>query len=854
MTALLALTRAGIRRRRGPLVGLALVVALGIGTAIASLEAAARTDSAYPKYLRRADVGELVVNPSLITERAEAVIASTPGVRAYTSDSLLTATPDRGEPRTQVDVDSDGTQVRVSTDGRYVQQDRPVVHQGRMIGDGAEAFVNLEMAEALGLHVGDALPLAFWPNSYNSPGLSEDKALLEPLGRAEARVVGIGAFADEVLAEGLYPRHRALVTPEVGSRFDCTFPHPSPDDARPLQEIVTSMVPRGCAMSYRYFSILVDGGDSGVGALVDRLSTRFAEENDRLPSALRAENIGFEVTPTVIADERVRVQRSLDPAVTALRLFGIAAGACTTVVALLGAVRVTRRDEEDARTWRALGGGRALRSAGIAAPLAAAWAAGLAASVVVGWLASGTGPLASARAVEPTGRLGLSAVVLIVIGASAVLLAAGTALAATLASRTRPLVGRTATSRPSRALAPSANPSLTLGVRAAAAGAGSRALLAASMAAVSSVLATVVFGASLGALVSKPSRFGWPYDVAAMINFGYGETTDPAAIAATLDRAEVQRWGLASVSGPVTINGETMPSVAGRSAFDGMRLPVVDGELPVAVDEIALGTLTAKRLNLDVGAKVRVRTHYGEREATVRGLVVLPPVGPFQSDRSSLGTGVLLSAPFYEATLADTAGQLGTEPRQLADSLSGFVAVDLRPGVDAHRFLADIADQLPRWDTNGVRPFVYAAPVRPAAVANVAAMQAVPAALAGVLALAMGAGLMLAMAVATRSRRRELAVLRALGCVGRQLRATVRWQALTVVGAGLAVGMPVGVACGRIAYVAFANSLGTLPQAEVPLLWLLAIGLATIGVGLSAAAGPSHRVARLSAGDELRNE
>ena len=849
------LARAGWRRRRGSLLGLALVVAIGTGVALTALEAAARTENAYPSYLRRAQVGELVVNPSLTTDRVEGIIASTPGVESYVSDSMLTATPDDGAPRTQAEVDHDASQVRVSADGRYAEQDRPVVHHGRMIHDGAEAFVNVEMADALGLHVGDTLPLAFWGNSVNGSDVPVD-SLLEPFGRAEVRVVGIGVFSDEVLLDGLYPRHRALVTSEVGAAYDCTPVQPGADDQRSLDELVPVLIPPDCARSYRYYSLRVEGGDGGVGAVTSALADRFLEESGRLPAALQVNNIGFEVTPTVTSDERQRVQRSLAPAVRALQLFGVAAAISTLVLVLLGAVRFARREEHDVRIWRDLGGGRALRMAGVGVPLAGAALAGLAGSLLVGWLASGLGPVASARAIDPAGRMGLSAsAVLLVVGGSVVVLAGGILVAAASASGSRSRESTPAApSRPSRVLALSANPSLTLGIRAATAAAGGRALVGASVAAVTAVLATVVFSTSLAGLVDRPERFGWPFDVAATINYGYGETTDQAAIEATLDRPEVERWGLASLSGGLTVNEETMPYVAAGPGFDAIPLPVVEGQLPVADDEIALGSQTADRLGLGVGSRVMVNTAYGAREASVRGLVVLPPVGPFLADRTSLGTGALLSARFHQAILFAAEREAGMEPGQLVDTLGGFVAIDLRDGVDPAEFLAAISDQLPTWDVNGVPPFVYAEPVRPATVANVAAMQAVPAALAGLLALTMAIGLMLAVAVATRARSRELAVLRALGCVGRQLRSTVRWQALTVVGVGLVVGIPVGLALGRVAYRAFATDLGVVPDPLVPLPLVLALVVVTIGMGLLAAAAPGHRAGRITAGEALRHE
>jgi ABC-type antimicrobial peptide transport system permease subunit len=118
----------------------------------------------------------------------------------------------------------------------------------------------------------------------------------------------------------------------------------------------------------------------------------------------------------------------------------------------------------------------------------------------------------------------------------------------------------------------------------------------------------------------------------------------------------------------------------------------------------------------------------------------------------------------------------------------------------------------------------------------------------------MAIALTLASAVAARARRRELAVFRTLGAVGRQLRATLRWQALTVLGVGLVLGIPFGIVGGRIAYRAFATGLGVRPEPLVPLLWTLVLALATIGMGLIAAAGPGRQASRVAAAEVLRNE
>jgi hypothetical protein len=302
------------------------------------------------------------------------------------SDSLLAATPDEGEPRTQTDLDSDLTQVRVSNDGRYVHQDRPVIREGREIRHGGEALVNVEMAEARSIQVGETLPLAFWPGFSRTPfahaagnphGGGERPwggadGLLEPLARTEARVVGIAVFPDEVLVDRLYPRHRVVVMPDLAGRFDCTFGHPVPGDARPLEQIIESIVPVGCSMAYRNFSLRVHGGDRGVGAVVRSLEERFAAQNEQLPEALKAAGLGFQAFPTATADERQRVQGSLTPAVTALQVFGAGAAASSIVVFLLGSVRIVRRHHDVDGVWRDLGATPAQRTAGIALPLVGA--------------------------------------------------------------------------------------------------------------------------------------------------------------------------------------------------------------------------------------------------------------------------------------------------------------------------------------------------------------------------------------------------------------------------------------------------------------------------------------------------
>lgn len=849
MSALIMLARSTIRGRAAALGGLALLVALGLGTGVASLTAAWRTEDAYPRYLREAEVSELVVNPSLLTDRVAGMIATAPGVLSVTTDTYFVASPDDGEPRRGRDIQIETVQIRSSADGRYTTSDRPIVHDGRMIGSGAEAFLNLEAAAALGVRVGDELPLAFWP-AINT--IAPSGEVWESVGRTTVRVVGVGVFADEVLADELYSRQRILVTPEVAAPYDCTPEHPPTEDSLGLEQLETMLFPPHCAYGYRYFSLRVAGGNAGVAAVMGSLVSQINAENERLPETLQEAGGYFYLVPAVTATERDRLERSLEPSVTALRLLGLAATGATLALAILTGARLARRSQRVAAVWHHLGATRLQRAGAIAIPLLAALAAGVAGAVVIGWLASDVGPVASARVLDPSpDRVLVVPVVFPVIAGSVLVLGLGVAAASIAASRTRRQPGRARTSPTAGAAARTGNVPFALGVRSAVRGAGATALLGAALAAVVAVLGSVVFSTNLSAVVGSPARFGWPYDAAVMVGSGYGGANEPV-IAKALDRPDVESWGIAAL-GSATIDGEAVPFVAGRVGFDELPLQVVDGALPAGADQVATGTRTARQLGLAIGDSVTITVaNYGERTGTVSGFVVLPPVGPILADRAGLGTGVLLPERFFAEVVAVAEEATGFAAGELLEEQGAFVALNLRDGVDPAGFLAEIDD--PAWDVTELRPLPHSEPVRPAQIADVAAMRSAPILLAVLVTLAMAIGLALAVGLAVRARRRELAIVRALGGTGRQLRATLRWQALTIVGTGLAFGVPLGLALGRTTWRAFARGLGIVPAPMISVLWTAVIIGATLAIGVLASAVPGRIAARISPSAVLRSE
>ena len=73
------------------MVPLVVVVAAGASGALVALGAAERTSTAHERYLERADVGDLQINPSLPTMEIDRLIRHLPGVEEVTTHDLLAA-------------------------------------------------------------------------------------------------------------------------------------------------------------------------------------------------------------------------------------------------------------------------------------------------------------------------------------------------------------------------------------------------------------------------------------------------------------------------------------------------------------------------------------------------------------------------------------------------------------------------------------------------------------------------------------------------------------------------------------------------------------------------------------------
>ena len=99
------------------------------------------------------------------------------------------------------------------------------------------------------------------------------------------------------------------------------------------------------------------------------------------------------------------------------------------------------------------------------------------------------------------------------------------------------------------------------------------------------------------------------------------------------------------------------------------------------------------------------------------------------------------------------------------------------------------------------------------------------------------------MLLSTQRRRRDLAVLRALGADGRWVTGVVHWQATLFTILVLALATPLGIIAGRMVFMAFVDRLGVLDTVVLPYgaFALTAVGLVVLA---NVVAAPNARAAR----------
>jgi hypothetical protein len=529
-------------------------------------------------------------------------------------------------------------------------------------------------------------------------------------------------------------------------------------------------------------------------------------------------------------------------------LFAFALAALVAALFLIGqsVARYISATMPDLQVLQAVGMTPRQAVASATAPPLLAAAAGSTLGVAAALVASRWMPIGAASYSEP--RPGVSADWLI-LGPGWVLapalVAAGSAAAAALAlaaRRRRPVPRRSAVA--AAAAAAGFGVPVVVGARfALEPGRGRAAVpvrpaLLGAVAGVLGVLAAFTFSAGVSDATANPARFGQTWQLFTSLgqsgqDFG---PVSPVLRAVAADR-DVTGVGDARVggaqSGHVSVESFTYAPVAGTR----VRAVLTGGRMPSAPDEIVLAPTTARDMHAATGSVVRLAGAAGPRALTVTGIGFVPS-GP----HNYYDDGAWLTPAGFDRLFGGA-----------HHAFKFHVAtVALRPGADveavAHRLTAKAAA------IKGGQAFAFmpAPPLEQVqAVRDVAAL---PLALSAFLAvLAIGA-VGHALSIAVRRRRHELAVLRALGLTRRQSRLVIVTQATLLAVIGLAFGIPLGIALGRILWRAAADMTPLAYHPPVALWALALIGpLALVAANLLAA-WPARRAARLRTAHILRAE
>jgi hypothetical protein len=369
--------------------------------------------------------------------------------------------------------------------------------------------------------------------------------------------------------------------------------------------------------------------------------------------------------------------------------------------------------------------------------------------------------------------------------------------------------------------------------------------------AVAALCATAVFGASLTHLLATPALYGTPFD-AIFTNEGAGSG---AAVTQQILPALVRDPHMAQVSegsvATLTINGQHVTAIAVSAAAGRgpTLLSVVDGRSPRRDREITLGATTMRAVGARLGGLVRVTVAdpRGNPHTSTFRVVGRASFSPsFATGGLALGTGSALSLrALADAECPAASSVPGCRPAVL-DSHRIAILVRADPGPAGAAALARQAHRFVPY---------YGGPGRtPVELVNFGQSVSFPL-LFGVALSVFGAATTIHLLLASvRRRRRETGLLKVLGLLRRQVAAIVSWQATTVAVAGIVVGVPLGIAVGRLAWRAFAVSFGVVPVSVVPAITVAGLAAAVLVAANLIAFVPALLAGRARAARLLRAE
>jgi hypothetical protein len=812
--------RAEVRTRGTATLALVLLVGLAGAVVLVAAAGARRTGSAYDRLVEESRASDVLVNPDLGDESAldPEAIAQLPQVESFGYAPAVLVGPAEAESLEEL---FSGPIAFAGPDGTaFYEIERPNILEGRMPdpSEPDEILIDPPTADRYDLEPGDVLPGAVLrPEDLEQLTTEEDGFARYQRGelgeRVDLLVTGVGTRHDAIVVDEGFELLLMVVTPAFYER------HPD--------------------------------ASAGFWGGMARLKRGAADEpafRKAVEAMVPDETIEFESTARI----GETVDRAVRPYVVALDLFAVAIALTGLLVIGQALARQRFLDAADDAPLQSLGFTRSqvLGVAGLRTGIVALAGAALAVATAV--VASRLMPIGPARLAEPDRGVDVDGLALGLGTAATVIavLALG-ALPAWRLTRARRALLPAADVRATRpsvvpgALARAGAPAtVSTGVRLALEpGRGrtavpTRTTLVGAAAAVATVAAALTFAASLDHLLATPRLYGVNYDAHVAVSVENEADLAPVTdqVDAVLrDAPDVAAWSRADAS-RVELDGRAVPAIGLETVVGQVGPTVVSGRIPGAEDEVALGGRTLERFDVDLGDTVTATFGGTTRELRIVGRVVLPATGNYPGgDKTSVGDGAVLT----RRALADLAPRF----------VSGNYLVRFRAGVDPDAGRVQLARQFA--DSVDVE---VAGIAQPADVVDYERVRATPLVLAALFAILGVATVTHAMVATVRRRGRDLALLKTLGFTRPQVSATVAWQATTVAVIALVVGLPVGIATGRLAWTLLAESIGAVAEPATPLLVVvLAVPVALLVTNLVAAA-PAWLAGRTSPAAVLRAE
>jgi hypothetical protein len=847
--------RATIGHRWRAYVTFVVLVGFLGGLGLGGLAAARRTQSSFSSFLAATDPSDLTVtvygggsgpqsNPDYSPALTSA-IARLPGVTHVAPGFVVVGAPltPSGAPRIRVT----GLAYPVaSVNGLFYSHDRVAVTQGRMAATNRpdEIMMSPTVARLLGFHVGQTISYGFYSNAQqNLPGFGT--SAVKPALRINMRLVGLVLSNDQVVEDDVD-----------------TFPTFIPLTPAFAREVLSL---KGQQMSGALtFGIQTRGGARLVPAV----------ERDLLRLIPPGEIYSYHELAPVTA----KADRSLRPIAIALGVFGAVTLLAAILVAAQLVARRFRTEVVDREVLRALGANPADTVLDGLLGLEGAILLGtlLAAGIAIGL--SPVAPIGPVRSVYPSGGIAFDWTVL-GFGMLA-LFASLTAIALALAIASAPhrvaLRPRLRSGSGARIVASAARSGMSapgvVGVRMALEpGEGRsavpvRSALLGSILAVALVVTTVTFGSSLQTLVSNPALYGWNWSY--ILNpIGSGGGNVPK-VAFTMLRHDpyVDAYSGASYN-DIEIDGQTVPFLI-ENAGAAVTPPTLSGQPVTAAHQVVLGAATLAQLGKHVGDYVTLT--YGTpadapyyvpaKRLRIVGTATFPAVGfaSTVSDHTSMGTGALLADQVLPSEFSNALN--GGSDAALAGPNMALVRLKPdappRAALASLRRIAQVSDQAFADAPGGAagNAIVVQGVQRPAEIVNYKTIGITPTLLVSGLALGAIAALALTLLASVRQRRRDLALLKTMGFVRRQLAAAVAWQATVAALVGILVGVPLGVVAGRWLWNLFAEQIYAVPYPTVPVPSLVLVGVGTLVLANVIAAVSARAAARTPTAFLLRSD